>query len=115
MALTNGRLVLETDPARVAAITLRNKFLRWKGSWFLDTEEGIPYLRHVLKKGADLGVVRKIFEKVILGTAFVASIESLSLSLSSTRVLLLDFRAICEDGRAIVGGIGDRFVVEVEE
>ncbi len=115
LQIVNGRLVLEKDPAKVAAITIRNKLLRWKGSWFLDTEEGIPYLKFVLRKAPDLAVVRRIFEKVILGTAFVASLESLDLSVRPDRTLLVSFRAICDDGRAIAGGIGDRFVIEVEE
>jgi len=114
LALENGTLVLEREPSAVAAITLRNKFLRGRGSWFLATDEGIPYVTRIWGKGRDLGVARKIFEKVILSVPQVSDLEELNVSLrTADRVLLVSFRAKCSDGKTIVGGLGDSFVVEV--
>ncbi len=114
LAISGGRLTIERDPAKVAAITLRNKFLRGRGSWFLNTLEGIPYFSKVFRKGTTLPVIRQIFEAVILSVPEVVQVEELNVALRSDRTLLADFRARCEDGRVLVGGLGDQFVIEVE-
>lgn len=115
LSLASGRLAIVRDAAQEAAITLRNKFLRVKGEWFLDSEEGIPYFELVFLKNPNLPVVRRIFEKVILSVPAILEIQEFDLSIDvATRNLRFSFRALCEDGRVLVGGLGERFLIEVE-
>lgn len=80
---------------------LKQAFRFLKGSWFLDIQEGIPYVDYVLIKGPNLSVVSEIFRSVILRDPDVARILSFSLDVDSdTRSALVTFRAKLKDGSA---------------
>ena len=49
LAIHDNDLILFDDAARVAQqIQITLKF--WYGEWFLDTEQGVPYLEYILIK-----------------------------------------------------------------
>lgn len=113
LALTNGQLVLVTNPAEETAIELRNKFRFVQGEYFLDTREGVPYFSLIFVKNPDLLLVRQILRNVILSCAGVKEILSLETSLDArTRKLTFRFRVRAIDGQIIVGGSGEPFIVE---
>lgn len=113
---SDKRLVFETDPVVSAAISLKNKFQLFLGEWFINTEIGIPYFQQVLVKDPDVGIVRRLFDRVLRSEPLVSSTE-ISLSYDpSERTLQFAFVARMQDGRTITGGSGQPFIVSgIEE
>lgn len=75
--------------------------LRWfKGEWFLDENQGIPYFQVLLGvKSPDIALVSGLLRRAILSTPGVARVQSLDLSYdSSTREASLAFVAETDDG-----------------
>ena len=113
LTLEKGALVLITGVAECAAVELRNRFLFAKGEWFLDTRVGVPYFAHVFKKNPNLGLIRRLFEDIILNTPGVAEIREFELDWDTAkRVLSFSFEAVADDGKTITGGSGQPFIVK---
>ncbi len=113
LQLREGKLVLLTDVAEVAATALRNRFQFVKGEYFLDTRQGVPYFGLVFVKNPDLLLIKRLFRSIILATPGVASCPELTVEFdSAARVLSFDFLAIADNGKKIVGGSGQPFIVE---
>lgn len=67
----------------------------WKGEWFLDLDEGFPYLDEVFVKNPDLPGIRDIARGKILACAGVQSVEEITIALDKrTREAALAFRAL---------------------
>jgi hypothetical protein len=91
-------------------LTVRLQFFR--GEWFLDLRQGVPYYQVVLRKGVSDQVLRAVFSQVILGTAGVASLSSLTFSLNKlTRVMTMVFVARLTDGTVFSSADYGPFVV----
>jgi hypothetical protein len=89
----------------VAATTqrLRVKLRMFKGEWFLNTREGVPYFDRVFIKTPSLATVTAIFRGVILADPGVTELVSFTAQLeTTTRDLLISFHATCVDGNPIV-------------
>lgn len=113
LALVNGELVLVDDIAQCAAIELQNKFLFGKGEYFLDTREGIPYFEKIFVKNPDVLAIRQLFRSLILATRGVKNVLELSVTNDpATRKGSFSFRAVADNGKVIIGGSGQPFVVE---
>lgn len=113
LSLVTGQLVLVEDVAEAAAIELRNKFLFGKGEYFLDTREGVPYFERVFLKNPDVLAIRELFRSVILSVQGVKSVAELDVTFDrAQRKADFTFRAIADNGKVIVGGSGQPFVVE---
>lgn len=113
LALDKGQLVLVTDVAEEAAIVLRNRFRFVKGEYFLDTRQGVPYFDVVFVKNPNLLLVRRVFRDVILSVQGIKRIIDLKTALvEKTRKLTFSFRAQADNGKFIVGGSGQPFIVE---
>lgn len=113
LALTNGQLSLVLSVAEETAIELSNKFRFVQGEYFLDTRQGVPYFTLVFVKNPDILLVREVFRQVIRSCKGVKEISSLELSLDTkTRKLTFQTRVRTIDGRIIVGGSGEPFIVE---
>lgn len=114
LALDKGQLVLVTDVAEEAAIVLRNRFRFVKGEYFLDVRQGVPYFDVVFVKNPDVLLVRQVFRDVILSVQGIKKIIDLRTSLDAkTRKLSFFFRAQADNGKFIIGGSGQPFIVEV--
>lgn len=111
MLLVKGQFVLLTDENLAAAQRLECKFRQFRGEWFLDTRIGVPYYESIYVKKPNLQLVRRIFRRVILTEAVVATIEELNVKLVG-RELQFDFRAVTQSGAVIVGGSGTPFIIE---
>jgi hypothetical protein len=106
--IRNGQLVLagegQTEPfSHYVAQNLRQRFLRFKGTWFLDLREGIPYFERVLIKAPDLRALESMFKiEVIQKTPGVASINFFQLSFDrANRLLGVDFSVRAADGSTV--------------
>ena len=65
LAIDDGDLILTDGAERIAQqilITLRF----WYGEWFLDTEDGTPYLEYILVKNPNISHIKQILSERIL-------------------------------------------------
>lgn len=111
LLFTNGKLALISGPEATAQ-KLRNLFLLVKGEWFLDTRVGVPYFDTALVKNPDLGVIKRLFRRVILSAQGVKEILSLDLGYNAAaRTLTFTTRVLHDSGAVISGGSGEPFIV----
>lgn len=104
--LSRGRVVL-TDDATVesTAQKLRIRLQFFRGEYFADTRQGIPYLveddeaSSILGNKIDLVALRVLFREVFLTTPGVASVDELLVSFDdATRIVSIEFVATHESG-----------------
>lgn len=69
--------------AEAVAQNVKTRLLLLAGEWFLDAGAGLPYLRDVVKKPANVALAESLIKRRILETDGVASIDSFSLSFDS--------------------------------
>ncbi len=106
------RITIVTDPSQATAIKLADRFSLWRGEWFLDTREGVPYLQTVFRKNPDLNAIRSLFRFVILTTPGIVRVDDLTLDYDPrARNLSYSFRAVDDNGATITGGSGQPFIV----
>ena len=106
---TNDFQLVDGVDAVRQELQIRYRF--FLGEWFLDPDEGVPYVRDVLKKNPDLARVRALLTEVARTTPGVANVDNLDLGLNvATRTLTVTL-----DLAADVGGtlVYVPFVVEV--
>jgi hypothetical protein len=83
----HGELDFYTNSPEGVAQNVSTRLQLWKGSWFIDTEEGTPWLQEILGKHDAVDVV---IRNRILETPGVQSIQSFEWVLDpDTRVLNL--------------------------
>ncbi len=95
---TDGDLIIVTGIDAIAQhLRIRLQFFR--GEWFLDTRQGIPYFEEVLIKAPDLNVVQSLLREAIRETPGVISITSFELDFDGvTRKLSLNSDALTTEG-----------------
>ncbi len=93
LVIENGDLVIVEGLAAIGqhvAMRLRS----YKGEWFLDQNAGVPYFQEVLEKGTPAARIRAIFQRIILETDGIISVNSMTLDYdASARTLVVDFAA----------------------
>ena len=91
LALRDGDVLLIDNAERVAQqilITLRF----WLGEWFLDVQDGIPYLDYVLVKSPNLLHIRQIFTEAIEKVEGVQRVEEMKFAFDvKNRSLRVDY------------------------
>ena len=114
--ISSGNLRIVTDPAQALATKLQARFRMWRGEWYLDTRQGVPYRELVLVKNPDIQAIRTMFRSVLSRTPGVASVDSFTLTYDrNARSAAYSFRVLTDTGAVIKGGEGDAFVVEVSK
>lgn len=98
LVLVAGSFAMVTGKDAIAQeIAARLKTFR--GEWFLDGSIGVPYMEQVLaRKRPNLAAVEQLLRAEILAVGGVTSVQSLSLSLDSTRSLTGRFTAATAEG-----------------
>lgn len=93
---TGDLRLLGDQDAVVQDIDTRLGFFR--GEWFLDLDEGVPYYEEILVKNPRLNVVRAILTEAMLGSPLVTEVNDLTLdydaasrTLDVTATLVLNF------------------------
>jgi hypothetical protein len=100
---------VEQVRGRLAA---RTKFFR--GEWFLDLRQGVPYYRDALVKNPNLPLIRSLLRRAYLDTPGVLSVPRLDLAVNEgTRVANVVFEAVCDGGKIIVKPGDNDFLVDV--
>lgn len=91
LALRDGDVLLIDNVERVAQqilITLRF----WLGEWFLDVQDGIPYLDYVLVKSPNLLHIRQVFTEAIEKIEGVQRVEEMKFAFDvKNRSLRVDY------------------------
>lgn len=94
-------------------LLIRLKFFR--GEWFLDLRQGLPYYEQVLVKTPSLPLVESVFRRAILSTPGVLSIQKMSVTfLRPERRLVIDPLEILLTNGTVFRAQPDEFIVEVE-
>lgn len=62
--LSGGDLI-PVDGVQAAGQEIKTRLQLFKGEYFLDLREGVPYFQEILKKGVDPARVREIIRQVI--------------------------------------------------
>ena len=98
--LAAGALVLvDGDEAVIQRIRIRLQVFR--GEWYADRSQGVPYYERILLKNPDSRVVQAIFTAAIVGVAGVVEVTEMTYTLGTDRVLALSFVARLESGRVV--------------
>lgn len=111
----SGRKLVFT---RVLAEEVAQRFLVrlnfWRTEWFLSLNAGTPYLEAVFEKGVSESTIRSVFSQLLLGTAGVAAVDSMDLTIDrATRVLDLRFVARLQDGTTFRSQRYGPFVIDL--
>ena len=110
--ISTGNLAVETNVAQCTAWKLSNLFGFFKGEWFMDTRQGVPYFQYVLVSNPNLSLIGNLFQQVCMSAPGVASVTSIGLDFTPRfRTLVASIVAQTNDGATLTGGIGQPFVV----
>lgn len=104
LAIEDLDLVLVEEDDQVAQnLLIRLRF--FKGEWFLNVNDGIPYYQSILVKNPDGALVRSIFKEAILTTPDVTKLLSFTADLNvSPRQAEVDFTVATIFGDVSVSG-----------
>lgn len=78
---TNDLQLVDGVDAVRQELQIRYRF--FLGEWFLDPDEGVPYIRDVLKKNPNEAQVRALLTEVARTTPGVASVDNIELDLDA--------------------------------
>ena len=82
----NGQLNFYQDSPQAVGQLVQTRILLWLGEWFLDINEGTPFMQGILGKKS-LDVANATIKSRILGTQGVTGITNITSSVNpSTRV-----------------------------
>lgn len=111
--ISTGGLRVEQGIAQCAAWKLSNLFGFFKGEWFADQRQGVPYFQYVLVSNPNLPLIGNIFRRVCLSVPAVARVTEVTMSfLPRKRHLDVAIAAETDEGVKIVGGVGTPFIVQ---
>jgi hypothetical protein len=100
-----GDIYLENGTARLTSTLLEEVAQRlfislkmFKGEWFLDPDQGIPYWQSILGQRIPLSVMSGIFRRAIQLQPGVKAITKLTVVQNTDRSVQLDFACTLTDG-----------------
>lgn len=100
----NGNHTVLTDDSkeekiRAAVQGIRQRLSLFKGEYFLNLREGIPYFQSILVKNPNLPLIKSLIRQAIFTYPGVLSVDKIDLSLDRrTRVLTATFTVVFDDG-----------------
>jgi hypothetical protein len=110
IVLTDDAVTLVTDADAIAQ-NLRIRLRMFRGEWFLNPLEGMPYLENVFQKNPKIPVVAALFRRAIRETPGVAEVVSFVPNYdAATRTFSVSFEARVETGEILTF---TNFVIEV--
>jgi hypothetical protein len=102
--------------AAAIAQRLRTRLRFFKGEWFLDKRQGMPYYEQVLVKNPDLTLVRSLFRRAILETPGVLAISRMNTSFNhKIRTFTISPLEIVVTGGLIFRAQPNEFVIGLVE
>lgn len=79
----NGQQDFYKDSVEAVAQSVKTRLQLWKGEWFIDSDEGTPYLQGVIGKQST-EVINTVLRSRILGTDGVLTIDSFDSTIDPT-------------------------------
>ena len=94
----NNDLLLIDNAERIAQqICITLKF--WLGEWFLNKNDGVPYLERIMVKNPNLRHIRQILREKIMSVDGVESVSALNLFVDNeNRILSVTYEAATSYG-----------------
>lgn len=102
--LTNS---LAEDVQNYLLISLR----LFKGEWYLDLTQGIPYFQNILGKKISLQIVTQIFKSAILKCPGIQSLDSIDTRRLEARAIQLVFSVTLQDGKILTSSDFPPFIL----
>ncbi len=103
------RVVRGVEAVRLR-LTSRLKF--FKGEWFLDKRQGMPYFEAVFVKNPDLSLVQSIFRRALLATPGVLSVARIVTTFDrASRSFVIDPLEIVLTGGVVFRAQPDEFII----
>ena len=91
---------------------IRVRFRWFKGEWFLDQRQGVPYFEDILVKAPDPILINFIFRRVLLSIPGVKAVAKFSAVLDrATRILTVDFEAVLDDN-TVLTATAEPFIID---
>ncbi len=107
-----GMVLVPTNSVAECVQELNCRFGFSKGEWFLDQNQGFPYLQSILVKNPDTRAIAQLYRSMILATPGVEKVLSLPVTFDvPTRVLRWTAQIKHKSGAYAVGGHGAPFIV----
>jgi hypothetical protein len=92
------------DSPEAVAQSVLTRLRLWKGEWYLDTDEGTPYLQEILGKNKEASAVNALYKRV-RDTEGVKSITNFQTSFNpDTRKMNFEIEIETDYGSAVVNG-----------
>lgn len=96
--LSSGDLRMTTGVEAIAQ-GIQVRLLAFRGEWFLDLDDGVPYFETILGQKFNEAVARDTFRAAIAAAPGVIQVTALALSFDGpTRTLSLSFEALTDLG-----------------
>lgn len=110
--ISTGNLQVNQSIAQCTAWKLSNLFGFFKGEWFLDQRQGVPYFQYVMVSNPQLRLIGNLFRLVALSAPGVASVTAVQLDFTPrARTLVATIACQTNEGATLTGGIGVPFVI----
>lgn len=93
-----GRLRMTTSPVEAAIQGALLKLQFWRGEWFLDVTQGVPYVDEVFVKPTNLPQLEALVRRILRTVPEIESVPVVSLSLERAS------RALTVEWEIVVGG-----------
>jgi hypothetical protein len=101
LVVQNGTINLLNREDKVARQSLTINLLTYRGEWFLDLAEGIPYFQQILIKGVTQSFVDSIIKQAIRTSPFITSIRSFRSEMTTDSYILREFTGITTNGEIV--------------
>lgn len=105
LELTSGDVSLTTGSDSIDQ-HIRSNIRAFRGEWFLNLDDGVPYFQEVFKKNQSPAVVDAIFKEAILKTTGVIELTEFEINYDTDkRKLILDFSVNTVEGEINFDGL----------
>lgn len=106
-----GLLRFTADNVEAAVQSARLKFQFWRGEWFLDTTQGVPYIEQVFVKPTNIPQLEALCRRILRSVPEIDAVPTVVLTHDrETRALTVDWEVIV-GGRVVTSADYGPFVL----
>ena len=110
LALNLGSFVQESG-ARAAGQSAHTRLNMFKGEWFRDLRQGVPYYQEILRKGVDDNRVKAIVRQAVLSVPGIVDMQTISV-VRTGRSASVTWTARYQDGTTILSADYGPLIIE---
>lgn len=102
LELANGSFVFLEDGPTATAQEAKTRLLFFRGEWFRDVREGVPYLQELFAKGVTTDKIRSTVRQTLLSVPSVADVPRVDVTFDrAARQARVDWEARTLDGATV--------------